>query len=90
MSNPKFSVGDLVAVCTTPLNIVIPKTRVIEVSFAHQFISINMGGKVGVNVWSYKVADHSDWFAEWTLRPHQPGDYTESTLESHKPIEAEA
>jgi hypothetical protein len=90
MSNPKFSVGDLVAVCTTPLNVVIPKTCVTDVSFVHEFVLINMGGEVRKNTWGYKVADHSDWFAEWTLRPHQPGEYLESTLESHKPIEAEA
>lgn len=90
MSNPKFAVGERVAVCTTPLNVVIPKTKVVEVTFSPKMQLVNMGGKVALNVWNYRVADHSSWFAEWTLRPIFPGEYDESNQDQALPVEVDA
>lgn len=101
MSNPKFSIGDKVAVCElSPSAIVIPITTVERVVYfdAGTPATDSVGNKILFTAgYYYAVADYfgpdgdSLWyFEENRLRPILPGEYTEDTQDIHKPIEAEA
>lgn len=82
MSNPKFVVGDLVAVCTADLVLVIPETCVVgrEVDEAGVF-ECPVDGQLymGNGGYSYLVAGSEFWIPEEFLRPILPGEYLEST-----------
>lgn len=88
MSEPKFSVGQRVAVCTSTLGTVIPVTtvvssRLLPAGSRYQNIDTWQVGVLGKDTWAYTVADapHQHEFAEWCLRPLNDDDYTESTDE---------
>jgi hypothetical protein len=99
MSNPKFAVGDLVAVCNSSLTIVIPETRITDICFKQAGVYRNFLGekKYLPDRWAYVVlnAPCSDrvkkvWFSEWCIRPIIPGEYLSSTLNTQSPVEVDA
>jgi hypothetical protein len=102
--NPLYSVGQDVAVCSLDMSVVIPATTVTEVVFIPGNVPLinqdtgTLARPLGGDAYAYRVEHgpisrvhgRSIIFAERSLRPILPGEYLESTLESHKPIEAEA
>jgi len=83
MTEPKFAIGERVAVCTPCLTVVIPATVVVESDWSpadEKFIDPLTGGVVdgGPACWVYQVADDKHWFAESYLRPIDKDEYRET------------
>jgi hypothetical protein len=87
VSEPKFQVGDRVAVCTSNLAVVIPITAVTEREYQDRGYwrdPVQGGLREFSAGWAYCIEacprdsqGRRTWFAEWTLRPIQPDEYTE-------------
>jgi hypothetical protein len=84
MSNPKFSVGDLVAVCSFPkFRTVMPQTKVLGIQLIEKGRQItDTSGKrwrANSTFFAYLVDGCDRWQDEDYLRPILPGEYLEST-----------
>lgn len=87
MSEPKFSIGDRVAVCTSNFQVVLPAT--IVRSFRKKPAGYNRDPITSVigwlpERWSYLVDGCKYFVCEWCLRPIQPDEYTEPSTESRE------
>lgn len=77
MREPKFKIGDDVAVCTKSLHIVIPKTKVIEIKWQEDWpIYVQKQFKGYRTGWFYEVEGSRFSFAEKALRKIGDDDYT--------------
>ena len=75
MTEPKFAVGQHVAVCTSALDLVIPMTTIIRTRYFPSGMHIDPVDELRKPIsatWVYKVADDREWIAEWCLRPIDP------------------
>jgi hypothetical protein len=88
MSNPKFSIGDKVAVCTADLSIVIPATVVLDRRWSEGARIITGNSPALYTGWSYLVAGAPLFGREYCLRPILPGEYLTTSEESHSGIPA--
>lgn len=95
MSNPKFAVGDLVAVCSFPkFKTVIPQTKVVSVQCIEKgrVITDSEGKRWRANSAfnAYLVEGCDRWQDEDYLRPILPGEYLSSTQDTQSPVEVDA
>ncbi len=94
MSEPKFHVGQKVAVCAHDLSIIIPASTVLASCFANAGDLIrDATGKnrsltqVKRTAWNYMVENgKGHWFRETSLRPLNDDDYKPETTESEKEV----
>jgi hypothetical protein len=90
MSNPKFSVGQRVAVCTAELDIVIPQTVVVWVKYFYSYVIIQNGKIVRCQPgWGYRVHGFPGFLAERCLRPIDDDEYREDSTEMDSEVSAE-
>jgi hypothetical protein len=89
MTEAKYHVGQLVAVCTSDLSVVIPETRVVARNLDPCGFYRDWRGNLAYlpSGWAYQVADArtnprggEHWFAERCLRPIDKDEYTDSDL----------
>lgn len=91
MSNPKFAVGDLVAIWSLKHMIAIPQAAV-----SHFFGWYDKGECISASRnWFASVAGYyygadGKTMHEQHLRKIGPGEYTEDTQDIHKPVEVDA
>lgn len=96
MSEPKYAVGDLVAVFGYGMKFISPKTVVTEVRFWPfcRLHSLSMGITRELHdVWLYRVAGApvgpmlgQVWHTEAELRPYRDDDYTLTTEEERENV----
>jgi hypothetical protein len=73
VNNPKFSIGQHVAVCTAQLNIVIPATVITGRKWTNADWADQNGHSVPAKPgWLYLTSDCERWLREKVLRPIDP------------------
>jgi hypothetical protein len=96
MSNPKFAVGDLVAVCSSDLSVVIPSTIITARKLTSGGPARDLSTREIIYCgerWQYQVEDFKTvhrgnpvWINERCLRPILPDEYDEDTQDIRQPI----
>lgn len=97
MTEPKFHIGQRVAVCCFPqYSLVIPETRITEIVWINGGVWITeKGAEVVPKGFRYRVADSGiapvsgkPWLIrEWHIRPLNDDDYKDEETEDSRPIE---
>jgi hypothetical protein len=82
MIEPKFALGERVAVCNSTITTVIPETVVLGREFRKFGFSVNQPGRLDTNFWAYWVAGHNIALGEWCLRPIDKDEYREESEQS--------
>lgn len=84
MTEPKFKVGDLVAVFSLEPLVCVPNTEIIDTDFVAKGECRTLDGgrrcRSIEDCWFYRVADDPDWFyQEKYIRKINPDEYAEKT-----------
>jgi hypothetical protein len=90
MSDPKFSIGDKVAICTPGLYLVIPETVITDRWFLDDDVYVVHPTMEAIRYsgWVYTFIGHHKPTREKNIRPLLPGEYLTTSEESHSGIPA--